>query len=179
VENIEESNIPVYLDAHITKARGSGKVETVWIEQGEKEKVFDVDLVCIAGGLSPILEPFEILGCELTYQKELGGWLPMYDANLKTSNHSIYVAGNAAGITCMGGILATGGLAGIGVLESLGVLKGETCEYRKQQLWNELYQVESSQPEDLFDARLAVIKNSCLASGEPLPKTLDLLLEGR
>lgn len=178
IEKIEELNIPVFLNAQITKAQGSGKVETVHIAHGEKEIVLDVDLICVGGGLSPILEPFEILDCKLTYQKNLGGWLPKYDTNLETSSRSIYVAGNAAGVTNMGSILVTGAIAGVSVLESLSILRPEQAAKRRQQLWHELYRMESSQHKDILDARLAVMKDFCFESGRPIPKYLDFLWEG-
>lgn len=178
IKKIKELNFPVFLNAQITRAQGSGRVQTVYIKHGKNETVLDVDLICIGGGLSPILEPFEILGCELTYQKDLGGWLPKYDENLETSNHSIYVAGNSAGVTNMGGILVTGEIAGVSVLESLEVLQTKDVKEIKQKLWKELYRIECAYSKNTFEARLAVIKDFCLESGKPLPTQPDLFLEG-
>lgn len=179
LNKIEQLNIAIFLNAQITKVQGVGKVETVHIQHGEGEETLDVDLICIGGGLSPILEPFEILDCELTYQTKLGGWLPKYDANLEMSIPSTYVAGNAAGVTCMGGILTTGAIAGVSILESMGVLPTEKADERKKELWNELYRIESARDKEIFNARVAVMNDFCLKSGRPLPKPLDLLLEGR
>ncbi|MFC7395341.1 NAD(P)/FAD-dependent oxidoreductase [Scopulibacillus cellulosilyticus] len=168
IEQIKKLNIPIFLNTVITSAQGKEKVEKVYMEQNGKEMMCHADLVCISGGLSPILESLEIMNCELTYQKELGGWLPKYDINFETSQNSVYVAGNAAGVTSAGALLVTGEIAGTSVLESLGVLTSEEAKERKQRLWKELYQIETSKSNETFNARTKVIKDFHLETNRPL-----------
>ncbi|MEN2465958.1 FAD-dependent oxidoreductase [Ornithinibacillus sp. JPR2-1] len=152
---LKQANIPIYVNSSITRARGPGEVEMVLINNNGTEVAFDVDLVCIAGGLFPILEPFQVLGCELIYLSELGGWLPKYDTNFETSIPNTYVAGNAAGITAMKAIMLTGDLAGISILDSLENYNSDYVKKRKESLWTELAKAE--QPE-VWSARLSLIK---------------------
>lgn len=176
-EKMKELNIPLFQFTQLTHVSGREKVERAYLKQDGEEIAFDIDLVCIGGELSPILEPFEILDCELAYNKNLGEWLPKYDANFGTSNNSVYVAGNAAGITCMGGILTTGEIAGLSVAESSGAANTDYTHEKKQFLWNELYKLESSK-NNVFDARLSIIKEFSLNFNKSFPKQLDFLTEG-
>ena len=81
-------NVPVYKDSSIEIVTGAGEVEHVVIQTPDGLKEVNADLVCIANGFSPILEPFEIMNCHFVYQKELGGWLAAYNIHLQTTNPS-------------------------------------------------------------------------------------------
>src|SRR5699024_3864355 len=122
---MRDADIPVLLNSVIESATGKGEVEEVYVSTDGSKSLYDVDLICIAKGMTPILEPFEIMSCDFTYQAKLGGWLPRYDSTFKTTNPSVYIAGNAAGITSMGGILLTGEMAALSVLQALNATSSE------------------------------------------------------
>ncbi|QKY70213.1 NAD(P)/FAD-dependent oxidoreductase [Lentibacillus sp. CBA3610] len=170
IEAFKNLGIPLYVNASITEAQGKGKVEKVFLGRNGEKINLDVDLICIAGGLMSILEPFEIMDCKLVYNQALGGWIPEYDKHFETSNQSTYVAGNAAGITSIGGILTTGELTGVSVMASLGVLKSEEAAERKRDLWHQLYQIEGIQRPDTYHARLAAIKDFNTSKDRTLTK---------
>lgn len=155
IQQVREAGIPFYLNSSIVNATGSGEVEKVILDNDGVEAEFDIDLICIGAGVTSILEPFEILNCSFIYQKGLGGWVPQYNKAMETSNQSIYVAGNAAGISCMGAILLTAEIATVNSLEALGVLARKHAVKKKDLLWKELYQIESR---ETFEARLDLIK---------------------
>lgn len=157
LQQIKAAHIPIYINSFIVNAAGTGEVEKVVINHDGVEEHFNVDLICIGKGVTPILEPFEILDCKFTYQEALGGWLPQYAKSMETSNPSTYVAGNAAGITSMGAILLTGEIAAVNVIESLGTLGNEQIMEKKACLWKELNRIEENAAH-VFDARVTLIK---------------------
>lgn len=160
INQVKDARIPIYLNSSISNATGKGEVEKVTLNNDGVEDEYDIDLVCIGKGVTPILEPFEIMNCKLTYLKNLGGWVPKYSKSMETTISSTYVAGNAAGITCMGGILLTGEVAAVSVLESLDFISKEQAVERKEDLWKELYRIETAVSNEVSDARLAIINDS-------------------
>lgn len=157
VQFLETAGVPIYLNSSIIQASGNGEVEKVIISHQEANKEMDIDLVCIGKGVTPILEPLEILDCDFTYEQDLGGWVPKYHLTMETSQSSVYVAGNAAGITDMGAILLTAEIASVGVIESLGGLDKEAAVSRREQLWQQLCHLEST---STCQARIHMIKAS-------------------
>ncbi|MCG7333713.1 NAD(P)/FAD-dependent oxidoreductase [Sporosarcina sp. ACRSM] len=166
--------IRVVSNATIISATGVNEVEKVVLNIDGIEEEHMVDLVCIGNRLSPILEAFEILSCQLAYQEDLGGLFPKYYNSLETTNTSVYVAGNAAGITNIGGILITGEIAAWNALYSLELLEYSQFKNRSRALWEQLYRIEESQ---VFKARIAAIKETYKDESLALPPFVELLLE--
>ncbi|WP_408011198.1 NAD(P)/FAD-dependent oxidoreductase [Pseudalkalibacillus sp. A8] len=158
VDGLEDENIRVMVNTTIERAMGVGEVETVCINHDGQKEDIDIDLICIGKGLSPIIETFEILDCEFSYQAKLGGFVPKYYSTLETSNPSVYVAGNAAGITCIGGILLTAEIAALNTLKNLGVLNDNEAKIKSSFLWDELRSMESKESNETFLARIAHIR---------------------
>lgn len=179
IQLVKEEGIPIYLKSFIVNATGVGEVQKVILNHNGVEEKMDIDLVCIGKGVTPILEPFEIMNCSFTYQIGLGGWVPQYSILMETSKPSIYVAGDAAGITSMGAILLTGELAAVSVEESLGILSEELAIKRRASLWKELYCIEIAASRETFNARMTLIKDFHEKTKLPSSSLFDLSLEGR
>lgn len=145
-------HVPIYLNSTLESVTGRDEVEKVIIRTPNRTEEINADLVCISNGFSPILEPFEILGCDFTYNQELGGFLPKYNSHLQTSNSLCYVAGNAAGITSLGPTLLTGEIAAISVLEVLTFINAEDAKQKREELWEEVFQIESCFNENIVNA---------------------------
>ncbi|MDY0406532.1 FAD-dependent oxidoreductase [Virgibacillus sp. 179-BFC.A HS] len=158
IDQLQKIGVPLYFNSTIQRAFGREKVEKVILNHGHKALEMDVDLICIGKGLSPILEPFEILDCHFTYEQALGGWLPVYSLSMQTSNPSVYVAGNAAGITDMGAILLTAEIAAVSIAESLECVNNADADKTRKLLWQELEQIESESFKRTFQARANVVK---------------------
>lgn len=152
VEMIEALNIPVFLRSEIETARGKDAVEKVTLKTPEQKLEMSVDLICTDGGFIPAIEPFQMIGCAISHVSALGGWVPNYDINYNTSEESIYVAGNAAGITCHGAIILSGTLAGMSVVESLD--SNLVLSQRKQMALKEMEIIESNYNTSIWNARL-------------------------
>ncbi len=79
------------------------------------ERTVACDTVCLAVGLVPNIELPAVLGCALEFDAARGGWVPVLDAQGRTSLPFVRVVGDAAGVAAddrlawMRGLLATGG----------------------------------------------------------------------
>ena len=103
------------------------------------EKVIAADTVCLAIGLAPNIELLSLLGCDLTFRSELGGYVPDHDDWMLTSVDNVYVAGDAAGFHD-GMVLDPeiarhqGRMAGIAAAESLGAIDNAEAHARRSEI---------------------------------------------
>ena len=103
------------------------------------EKVIAADTVCLAIGLAPNIELLSLLGCDLTFRSELGGYVPDHDDWMRTSVDNVYVAGDAAGfhdgmVLDPGIARNQGRLAGIAAAESLGAIDNAEAHARRSEI---------------------------------------------
>ena len=103
------------------------------------EKVIAADTVCLAIGLAPNIELLSLLGCDLSFRSELGGYVPDHDDRMRTSVDNVYVAGDAAGFH--DGMIVDpeiarnqGRLAGIAAAESLGAIDNVEAHARRSDI---------------------------------------------
>jgi thioredoxin reductase len=96
------------------------KLDEKWQKIPGTESSLDVDMVCLAVGLSPLTELARMAECETAYVPVLGGYLPIHDENMKTTVDDIYVAGDIAGVEEASTALDEGRLAGVAVAGALG-----------------------------------------------------------
>jgi len=136
---IRRLGIPIYTRHTIKQAYGTDCVEGAIIWQLDDnwrgipgtEKHLDVDVICLATGLTPLCEFLWQAGAEMVYIPELGGFVPLYDENMETTVKGIYVAGDAACIEEASTAMAEGRLAGLAIAHSLGkVPEDEFCRKR-------------------------------------------------
>ncbi|MCY3782160.1 MAG: NAD(P)/FAD-dependent oxidoreductase [Chloroflexi bacterium] len=130
------TGVELYTSHTVKKAVGGAdeieSVVLVGIDENCKpvagtEKVVSADIVCLAIGLVPNVELLGLLGCDLSFTSERGGWAPVHDDRMRTSVDSVFVAGDVAG--CHDGMVvdteiaqAQGRLAGLAAAESLGAI---------------------------------------------------------
>ncbi|HKG27416.1 MAG TPA: FAD-dependent oxidoreductase, partial [Thermomicrobiales bacterium] len=88
----------------------------------------EVDAVVIAIGRQPDNELAQMVACEAGFSAELGGFVPLRDANLRTSVPGILVAGDAAGICDAGMAIAEGRFAGLSAAAALGLVSDGTLD---------------------------------------------------
>ncbi|MEW6552958.1 MAG: FAD-dependent oxidoreductase [Actinomycetota bacterium] len=126
LERVAREGVPVYLNHRILAAEGTGSVESVLVGDagGGKAYRFEVDCLCLALGLSPLVELAAMRGCRMVYREELGGFLPWHDAWMRTDRPGVFVAGDAAGIEEASVAMEEGRMAGITAAEELGLLSG-------------------------------------------------------
>lgn len=137
---VKRAGTPILTRHTIKEVSGDGKVQHATIAQVNEtfqiipgtEQVLDVDVVCLACGLSPMAELAWMMGCRFTDVAPLGGLLPVHDENMETSVPGMYVAGDIAGIEEASTAIEEGRLAGIAIAESLGYIQADEAKARKR-----------------------------------------------
>ncbi len=98
--------VPILTRHTIKEAKGKSHVKgATFVEldgkwqpiEGTEEDV-NVDLICLAVGLTPSSELLFQAGCKQAYVPELGGQVAIHNEDLETTINGIYVAGDASGI---------------------------------------------------------------------------------
>lgn len=98
--------IPILTSHTIKEAHGTKAVKAAtivgldenWRPIERTEKEVDVDLICLAAGLSPSSELLSQAGCQNRYIADLGGYVALHNRNLETTLEGVYVAGDSSGI---------------------------------------------------------------------------------
>jgi len=145
------SAVPILTSHIISEARGKESVEEAIVTAiderrnpiADSEKVFNVDLICIAVGMSPESDLCRMAGCETKYVKELGGYVPIHDEKMMTTIHGIYIAGDLSGIEEASAAIEEGRLAGLSAAESLGYLSPKELEKKAQAIRKRLLSLRS------------------------------------
>jgi len=140
---IKRYGVPIYLSTTILEANGKEEVEGAVICPVDndfkpifkKKKEIEVDLICIAVGLSPLNELLYQAGCLFTYKGYLGGFVALHNENMETSVPGIYVAGDCSGVEEASTAMEEGKLAGISVAEKL---KGKIFKEEKEEILKRL-----------------------------------------
>lgn len=143
---IRRAGVPFYTSHTVLEARGKDHVESVVIVEIDKdwqpvpgtEKEFDVDTVCIAAGLTPLVELATGAGCQTCYIPSLGGHVPKHNEKMRTSLDTIYVAGDIAGVEEASTAMEEGRLAGIHAVADLGFYDVEKAKSLSDQVWKRL-----------------------------------------
>jgi NADPH-dependent 2,4-dienoyl-CoA reductase/sulfur reductase-like enzyme len=124
------------LPAHrIVAAEGGAALERVRIAaigSGDGEEI-DCDALCISHGLVPATEATRCFRAQHRYAPEDGGWVPVLDADRRTSVTRLYVAGDGGGVRGAAAAPAAGRLAALAALLDLGRLSAPAhAEARRQ-----------------------------------------------
>ena len=125
---IRRMGIPI-LCSHVVKAALGNetlekaviwRVDQAWKGMPGTETEFAIDILCLAVGLSPTTDLLWQMGCAMAFVPELGGHVPLLDAEQQTSVPGIFVAGDAAGAEEASSAMMTGRIAGLAVAKWLG-----------------------------------------------------------
>jgi thioredoxin reductase len=130
---VRRAGVPFYTSHTVLEARGTDHVESATIVQLDEkwkpmpgtEKDMDVDTICIAAGLTPLVELAFAAGCEPLYSPLLGGMVPWHDRSMCTSIPSIYIAGDISGVEEASTAMEEGRMAGLSAAHSLGHVGNE------------------------------------------------------
>ena len=135
-DKLRRAGVPFYLSHTVKEVTGEDGVEqAVIVKLDEKfqpipgtELTLDADTVCLAVGLNPSVELLRMAGAQFTHIPQLGGYIPLHDADMKTSVDGLYVAGDVSGIEEASAAMETGKLAGTAAAASLSLLSEEEKE---------------------------------------------------
>jgi len=125
---IRRMGVPIYTRHTVKRADGETALERATIiELDEKwqqipgtEKELEVDVMCISIGLTPLSELLFQSGCEMSFIREFGGYVPLRTIDLKTSKDHIYIAGDVGGIEEASSAMVEGHIAGLEAAMSIG-----------------------------------------------------------
>jgi sarcosine oxidase subunit alpha len=125
---VRRLGVPILTSHTITEALGSEKVTGAKIcelnanwqpIQGTERKV-DIDVICLAVGLSPLIELLMHVGCDMRFIPELSGNVPVKDENMETSVPGYFVAGDVSGVEEASSAMIEGKIAGTAAAGALG-----------------------------------------------------------
>ncbi|QDR82649.1 FAD-dependent oxidoreductase [Sporomusa termitida] len=117
---IARMGVPFYLSHTIAQAHGTDRVcgativevDQAWQPVPGSEKFLDVDVICLAVGLSPMSQLARLAGCLLQDHPHKGGLVPVCDEYGETTVKDIYAAGDVAGIEEASSAMLQGRIAG-------------------------------------------------------------------
>ncbi|WP_071427304.1 FAD-dependent oxidoreductase [Merdimmobilis hominis] len=129
---LRRAGVPILTSHTVSYAYGEGKLEGAVIHQLDEkwqpipgtEKDIKADIMCMAVGLSPLVELFFQAGCEMKFVPELGGYVPALDDCRRTSVGTIYAAGDASGVEEASSAMLTGKIAGLSAANDLAAVDG-------------------------------------------------------
>ena len=115
--------IPIRPTVAATRIVGTEQVEAVELAHltphgsviERSTKRVPVDLVCIAGGLYPLIELATTIGCVTYHDDDLGGHVPLHDGRFRTTVPDAYVTGNTTGVEGAEVAMAQGRAAGYAI----------------------------------------------------------------
>lgn len=125
---IRRMGVPIMTSHTVKEAIGNESLEKAVIcKVDEKfnyvegtEISFDVDVMCISVGLTPLNELLVMRGCEMKYIPQLSGLVPVRNENYETSVENIFVAGDATGVEEASTAMVEGFLAGLCAAAKIG-----------------------------------------------------------
>lgn len=125
---IRRMGVPIYTSYTVKEAIGETHLQGATIVELDKhwqpipgtEKTYDVDVMCISVGLSPLSELLFQAGCEMKMVKEFGGFVPTRTRQLQTSTDLVFIAGDVGGIEEASSAMVEGHIAGLNAAADLG-----------------------------------------------------------
>lgn len=142
---VRRMGVPILTSHSVKEAIGEKYLEKVavcelndkWQQIEGTEKEFDVDVMCISVGLSPLNELLAMRGCVLKYIPQLSGSVPIRNKNYETTVENVFVAGDITGIEEASSAMVEGYLAGLCAADKIGH-KHENFEELKNDYINQL-----------------------------------------
>lgn len=126
----------------INRAEGNDHVEKVCISKVDKngepvlasQVELQVDLVVSGYSLTPNTGLARMIGCELVYQAEKGGWVPIRNEKMQSSIPGIFIVGDGAGIGGAENAEIEGQIAGNEIALKTGHISIQTAQERYHEL---------------------------------------------
>ncbi len=143
---LTREGIPIYTGYTVLEAHGKervseaviAKVNPDWSTIPGTEKTIEVDTIAIAAGLKPLTGLAHMAGCQLTFDRFLGGWAPIHNEHMETTVPGIYIAGDSTGVEEANTAIEEGKLAGTAIAASLGYLDEKEADALQEAAWERL-----------------------------------------
>jgi bacterioferritin-associated ferredoxin len=136
---LTRASVPVLPAHRVVAAEGGEALERVRIAplDGGDAEAFDCDALCVGHGLVPATEATRVFRAAHRYDRAAGGWVPVLDADRRTSVPLLYVAGDGGGVRGAAAAPASGRLAALAALSDLGLLGGRAHARARWRPWIE------------------------------------------
>jgi sarcosine oxidase subunit alpha len=142
---LRRCGVPILTRHSILQAYGDDAVQGATIVQLDDnwnpvtgtERNIEVDVICLAVGLSPSVRLLQQMGCSTKYIPELGGNVIIHNEYLETEKDGVYVAGDCSGIGEASTAMLEGTIAGLSAV--LGMKQDPTVERRREAFLEELH----------------------------------------
>ncbi|MDU2064452.1 MAG: FAD-dependent oxidoreductase [Sporomusaceae bacterium] len=126
---LQRYGVPIYTSHTVKEAHGKECLEGVticrlnekWEMIAGSEQYVAVDGLCLAVGLTPLAELLWQAGCKMKFVPELGGYVPLRDESMATTQELLYVAGDVSGVEEASAAMVEGKVAGLAAAASLGL----------------------------------------------------------
>jgi NADPH-dependent 2,4-dienoyl-CoA reductase/sulfur reductase-like enzyme len=143
---IRRMAIPILTEHTIVRAEGTDHVEKCTVAAVDSsfqvientEIEYNVDMVCVAVGLSPAIELLRTIDIPTCYVSELGGDIPLHNESLMTKKEGIFIAGDISGVEEASSAMEEGKLAAVSAAEYSGAISTETADKRKEGIYKNL-----------------------------------------
>ncbi|MGD9569321.1 MAG: NAD(P)/FAD-dependent oxidoreductase [Sedimentibacter sp.] len=141
---IRRMGVPILTSHTVKEAIGKNYLEKAIIcEVDDKfqpiegtEKKFDVDVMCISVGLTPLNELLAMRGCQMRYVPQLSGFVPFRNENYETTVENVFAAGDSTGVEEASAAMVEGYLAGLCAAAKIGYrpnnFEERKNDYKKQ-----------------------------------------------
>jgi thioredoxin reductase len=106
------------------------RVDRNWRVIPNTERTVEVDSILLGYGLESSSEIVRLMGCNLHFSRDEGGWLPVKDTQTRTSLPLVFAAGDGSGVGGSKFAMAEGRIAGITAALDLGVLSQKDAATR-------------------------------------------------
>lgn len=147
---VRRMGVPILTSHTVKEAHGTDCLEKAIVcEVDERfqpipgtEKEYEVDVMCVSVGLTPLNELLAMRGCEMKFVPQLSGSVPVRNENYETTVENIFVAGDIAGVEEASAAMVEGYLAGLCAAAKLGH-KADDFEARKADYMEQLSSLRS------------------------------------
>lgn len=148
---LRRAGVPILTSHTIVRAIGEetvrgavvAQVDQSWQAVPGSEREVACDVICLAVGLTPLVDMMWQAGCEMKYVPALGGHVPVRDENMRASNPAVYVAGDAGGVEEASSAMISGEISGISAAVSLG-FRAQDADARLALLKSDLAAIRSA-----------------------------------
>lgn len=135
---LQRDGVPLTYGSAILRAEGTREVESAvvarvdaeWRPIPGTERAVEVDTIISGYGLEASNEVFRLLRVALRFDRDLGGWIPVKDAAMRTSLPHVFAAGDGSGIGGSRYAMAEGRIAGVFAASALGAIEEGRAEAR-------------------------------------------------
>jgi len=147
---IRRMGVPILISHTVKEAVGEDCLEKAVICQVDErfqpiegtEMEFDVDVMCISVGLTPLNELLAMRGCEMKYIPQLSGFVPVRNGNYETTVENVFAAGDSTGVEEASAAMVEVYLAGICAAAKIGYVP-DNFEERKNDYVKQLDDLRS------------------------------------